>query len=264
MQPTAIYSQGCAIHVKDDGPRDGRVVMFGNSLGTDMRIWDLLLPLLPDGLRIVRFDKRGHGLSDCPPAPYSIDDLQADAVAVIETLGLRDVTYVGLSIGGLIGQSLILNRPDLLKAVVLMDSAGKTGTREFWLDRIASLRETGLEPTRDAVMERWFTEPFRSDPANIAPWANMVTRAPLEGYIGCCHAIAEADLSRAARGVEMSVPVMAMVGDEDIATPPDTVAQTAKLFGGTCHIIENAGHIPCVEQPAQVANLLAAFLDETA
>ncbi len=261
---TTILSGPCAINVRDDGPRDGRVVMFGNSLGTDMRIWDLLLPLLPDDLRIVRFDKRGHGLSDCPPAPYSIDDLQGDAVAVIEGLTLTDVTYIGLSIGGLIGQSLLVNRPDLLKAVILMDSAVRSGTREFWLDRIATLRKDGLAPMRDALMERWFTAKFRADHARLAPWVNLVTRAPLEGYIGCCHAIADADLVAAIESSNTTVPVMAMVGDEDSATTPDMVAETANLFGAPCHVIEQAGHIPCVEQPEKTAELIIAFLDETA
>lgn len=100
---TVLFDQ-MMVHFRDEGPRDGRVVMFGNSLGTDLRVWDILLPLLPEGLRIVRFDKPGHGLSDCPEAPYAMDELVRDAENLADHLGLTDVTFVGLSIGGLIGQ----------------------------------------------------------------------------------------------------------------------------------------------------------------
>ncbi len=99
-----VTSNGVTLHVQLEGPEDGPVVMFANSLGTDLRVWDLLLPHLPEGLRIVRFDKRGHGLSDCPDAPYDMDALVTDAEAIIDAFGLRDITFVGLSIGGLIGQ----------------------------------------------------------------------------------------------------------------------------------------------------------------
>ena len=97
-----VSTSDITLHIRDEGPRDGRVVMFANSLGTDLRVWDALLPLLPPALRIIRYDKRGHGLSDATPAPYSIDKLVADAEAVCDGLGLRDITFVGLSIGGLI------------------------------------------------------------------------------------------------------------------------------------------------------------------
>lgn len=258
-----IQNGDIALHVLDQGPRDGRVIVFGNSLGTDFRIWDLLLPLLPEGLRIVRFDKRGHGLSDCPPSPYAVDDLVGDAVCIIETLGLQDVTYVGLSIGGLIGQGLAVSRPDLLKALVLMDTSAKTGTQQMWQDRIDALVSGGFETMRPALMERWFTADFRNDPVKVSPWSNMATRTPMEGYVGCCHAIGHADMQDALVEAKPGMPVMAMVGDEDSATTPEMVQATADLFGAPCHIINNAGHIPCVEQPQQVADLITAFLRET-
>lgn len=250
------------LHIRDEGPRDGRVVMFANSLGTDLRVWDALLPLLPPGLRIVRFDKRGHGLSGAPPAPYAMDRLVSDAEALCDGLGLRDVTFVGLSIGGLIGQGLAAKRPDLVRALVLMDTAAKIGTAGMWQVRIDKIRADGIASLEGPIMERWFTAPFRAGNPEFALWCNMLTRTTVEGYVGCCAAIAGADLTESTRA--LALPVLALAGDEDGSTPPDLVRATAALCGAEFHLIPGAGHIPCVEQPAATAAHVTAFLERTA
>lgn len=260
---TVVRTDDCvAIHVDQSGPADGRVIMFANSLGTDLRVWDLVLPLLPQGLRIVRFDNRGHGLSDAPPAPYTIDRLVRDAETVCDALGLRDVTFVGLSIGGLIGQGLAAHRPDLVRALVLMDTAAKIGSPQMWDARIATIRDQGIAPLRDAIMERWFTPAFREEHSDYALWCNMLVNTPVEGYLGCCAAIAGADLRDVTRG--LTLPVLAVAGDQDGSTPPALVEETAKLCGAQFHIIHDAGHIPCVEQPQATARILIDFIDRTA
>lgn len=254
---------GIVLHVRDEGPKHGHAVMFSNSLGTDMRVWDPLLPHLPHGLRLVRYDKRGHGLSDCPLSPYTIDELVADAGAVVDAIGLKKITFVGLSVGGLIGQGLAAARPDLMRGLVLMDTAAKIGSEEIWAERIAALRAGGLEGMADAVMERWFARSFREErPNDLGLWRNLLTRTPAEGYGGCCHAISAADMTEATAALKL--PVMAIVGEEDGATPPDLVKATAALCGGAFHVIKDAGHLPCVEQPQAVAALLRDFLKEMA
>ena len=253
---------GAKLHILDQGPRHGRVVMFANSLGTDLRIWDPLLPHLPADLRLVRFDKRGHGLSDAPTAPYAMAELVADAAAICDNLALRDVTFVGLSIGGLIGQGLAASRPDLLRALVLMDTAAKIGTTTMWDARIAAIRQNGLDPMAASILERWFTAGFRSSAPEFALWANMLTRTTVEGYIGCCAAIAGADMTESTRALQL--PVLALAGDQDGSTPPDLVRATAELCGADFHLVTDAGHIPNVEQPAVTAALLTAFLERTA
>ena len=250
-----------SLHIHDAGPRAGRVVMFANSLGTDLRVWDALLEKVPNDLRIVRYDKRGHGLSDCPPAPYDMNTLTDDAEAVAEALNVRDITFVGLSIGGLIGQGLAARRPDLVKALVLMDTGAKIGTPEMWQDRIDALRADGLEAMADAIMQRWFMPEFRNSEA-VAPWRNMVTRTPLEGYIGCSAAIAATDLTGVTPNIRC--PVLALVGAGDKATTPDLVEWTAKLCNAEFHVIPNAGHLPCVERPDETAAAILAFLERTA
>lgn len=256
-----IPTQAGALCVRSDGPTDGRPVVLANSLGTDMRVWDALIPHLPDGLRLIRFDKRGHGLSDCPEGPYALGELVGDALAVLDHFELAEVTWVGLSIGGLIGQGIAARDPSRLRSLCLMDTAAKIGTSQMWQDRIAALQRDGMEAMVDAILERWFAKSFRADPMRLAPWRNMLLRTPLDGYVGCCHAIAGADYTDAAAG--FGKPVMAMVGVEDGSTTPDIVKATADLFGAPCHAIEDAAHIPCVEKPAEVAALLAAFLKET-
>lgn len=257
-----ISTNGITLHIRDEGPRDGRVVMFANSLGTDLRVWDALLPLLPAGLRIVRYDKRGHGLSDATPAPYAMDQLVADAEGICDSLGLRDITFVGLSIGGLIGQGLAARRPDLVRALVLMDTAAKIGTASMWQDRIDTINAKGVEALADPILERWFTPGFRATNPGFAMWRNMLTRTTVAGYTGCCAAIAEADLTGTTRA--LTLPVMALAGDQDGSTPPDLVRATADLCGAAFHVIADAGHIPCVEQPEATARLLTEFLERTA
>ncbi|MCR9157247.1 MAG: 3-oxoadipate enol-lactonase [Rhodobacteraceae bacterium] len=255
-----VTSNGAVLHVQVDGPDTGPVVMFANSLGTDLRVWDPLLPHMPKGLRIVRFDKRGHGLSDCPDAPYDMDTLVSDAEAVIDALGLQDIAFVGLSIGGLIGQGLAARRPDVMKALVLMDTAAKIGSPEMWAERIAGLRSGGIDSMADAILDRWFAPEMRDDATRLAPWRHMLTRTPIEGYIGCCAAIAGADFTESTR--TLTLPVMAMAGSEDGSTTPELVEATAKLCNATFHVISDAGHLPCVEAPRKVGALVSDFIKE--
>ena len=173
-------------------------VVFGNSLGTDFRLWDQLLPLLPDGLKIVRFDKRGHGLSSCPGDAYTMDELVDDTAQLLRALEIRDCLFVGLSIGGLIAQGLAANHPELVRAIVISNSAARVGTPQLWGERIAILREGGIEAIADNIMQRWFAESFRRErAAEVVAWRNMLTRTPLAGYIGCSAAIAATDFSAA-------------------------------------------------------------------
>jgi 3-oxoadipate enol-lactonase len=257
-----IIRKSNVIHVRAEGPEGGRPVIFANSLGTDLRVWDTLLPHLAPGLRLVRYDKQGHGLSDLGTEPLSIADLAEDAAAVLEGIGAREALFVGLSIGGLIGQQLAHARPDLVGALVLMDTAAKIGAPEMWQSRIDGIARGGIASLAEPILERWFTPEFRaSRPGELALWRNMLCRTTSEGYAGCCAAIAGADLTETTRA--LTLPVMAMAGDQDGSTPPDLVAATAALCGAPFHVIGGAGHLPCVEQPQATAALINAFLKET-
>lgn len=251
---------GANLHYADQGPKDGPALVFGNSLGTDLRVWDALLPHLPQGLRIIRQDKRGHGLSEETPGPYSIDQLADDAAGLIGHLGLSRVVFVGLSIGGLIGQSLAARHPDLLAGLVISNSAARIGDAQMWQDRIAAIRANGLASIGAPTMERWFSPAFR-DSGGAAPWQRMLERQPVAGYIACCEAIAGADLRETTAGLRL--PVQLIAGGLDGSTPPEIVRETAGLINGArLELIRTAGHIPCVEAPEAHAAIITRFLKE--
>jgi len=147
------------INYREDGDPDGAPLVFSNSLGTDYRLWDPILPLLPAGLRIIRYDKRGHGLSACPPAPYSMGALITDVERLLDHLGVKNCLFVGLSIGGMIAQGLAVKRLDLVRAMVISNTAAKIGTSEMWQDRIDAVRTGGIE----ALAEWSATDPALRD-----------------------------------------------------------------------------------------------------
>ena len=245
------------LHVQQDGPEGAPAVVFANSLGTDLRLWDQALPRLPRGLRFIRYDKRGHGLSSLGGG-RSIEDHADDAITVIEQVARGPVVFVGLSIGGMIAQVVASRRPDLVRAVVLSNTAAKLGTAESWQTRIEAVEAGGLESIADAVMERWFAPAFRDAP-DCALWRAMLVRTPSRGYIAACAALAGAD-QRAATAA-LRLPALAIAGSEDGATSPEVVRETAALIPGAAfHEIRGAGHLPPVETPAAWAALAAPFL----
>lgn len=248
------------LHYALGGQPGAPTVMFANSLGTDLRVWDDLLPHLPVGVQTLRYDKRGHGLSQETPGPYSVEMLADDAAALIRHLGVEPVMFVGLSIGGLIGQSLAARHPDLLAGLVISNSAAKIGDPQMWRDRIAAIRQNGLASIAAPTMERWFAPAFRAE-GKDAPWSRMLARQPTEGYIACCEAIAAADLRDSTAGLRL--PVQVIAGGHDGATPPDLVRATADLIpGARFDLIADAAHIPCVEQPSEYAAILTRFMKE--
>ncbi|MFP4238656.1 MAG: 3-oxoadipate enol-lactonase [Rhodosalinus sp.] len=249
---------GLRIHWREDGDPRGRPVVFANSLGTDLRLWDKVIPRMPAGLRLIRYDKRGHGLSDCPPGPYSMGQLVTDAERLLDHLEVRDCVFVGLSIGGMIAQGLAVKRMDQLRAVVLSNTAARIGTAEMWAERVETARTRGIEAMADGVLERWFTAAFR-ETGEFAAWRNMLIRQPAEGYAGCCAAIAGTDFYTPTSGLRL--PVLGIAGSDDGSTPADLVRETVELIpGAEFRLIRRAGHLPCVEQPEAYAEALTEFL----
>lgn len=248
-----------ALHLHVDGPQDAPALLLCNSLGTDLRLWDALMPYL-NGWQVIRYDKQGHGLSDLGDGK-NIADHAADAAAILDSLNCR-ATVIGCSIGGLIAQRLAADRPDLVRALVLSNSAAKLGTPDSWKDRIAAVQAGGTCAIADAVMERWFAPSFRAKP-ELAMWRNMLARSPRDGYIAACHALAGADQTSAT--ARLRLPCLVIAGSEDGASPPEVVRATADLIeGAEFHLIDGAGHLPCVEAPEDMAALLVPYLQKHA
>lgn len=247
------------LHYRIDGDPQGAPVVFSNSLGTDLRLWDAVLPLLPKGLKYIRYDKRGHGLSSLPKGPYSMGALVRDAEQLMDLLEVRNAVFVGLSIGGMIAQGLAVKRLDLIRAMVLSNTGAKIGTTSLWDDRIAAVRAGGIEALADSIMERWFSRAFRETP-ELTAWRNMLVRQPEDGYVGCSAAISGTDFYTPTSGLRL--PTLGIAGSEDGSTPPDLVRETVDLVPGSqFKLIRKAGHLPCVEQPEEYAAIITEFLN---
>ena len=251
---------GIVIHYELRGPAERPVIVFSNSLGTDLRIWDGVAELLEPRYRLLRYDKRGHGLSETGPTPYRMSDHVGDLAALLDHLGIARAAIVGLSVGGMIAQGLGALRPDLAAALVLSNTAHKIGTEEMWNARIETVRKGGIAALADATLERWFTPGFRTPDNPVFVGAStMLRRAVVEGYLATSEAIRDADLTGTTRA--LNLPVLCIAGDHDGSTPPDLVRSLADLIGGSeFHIIEGTGHIPCVEKPEVYAGLITDFL----
>lgn len=252
---------GVTLHYQVIGAGESApLLVFSNSLGTDFRIWRDVIVRFVGKCAILTYDKRGHGLSDVGKTPCSIDDHVADLAALLDHLGQKDAILCGLSIGGLIGQGLAASRPDLVKALVLCDTAHRIGTEEKWNQRIDAIRGSGIEAVADGVLEGWFTAPFRKS-AEFAGYRNMLIRQPVDGYTGSCAAVRDADFTESSSRLDL--PAICVVGDQDAATPPDLVLQLARLVPNARYeVIAGAGHIPCVEQPDKLVDIIKAFMEE--
>ncbi|MCB2136074.1 MAG: 3-oxoadipate enol-lactonase [Rhodobacteraceae bacterium] len=247
------------LHCQVDGPATAATVVFANSLGTDLRLWEPILPLLPKNWRIVRYDKRGHGLSD-GGAGEDIHDHVDDAIAVIEHFSDRPVAFVGLSIGGLIAQGVASRRPDLVHTLVLSNTAARLGTSEGWQARIGAVKTSGVAGIADDIMRRWFAPAFL-DGSSLPLWRNMMARTPADGYAAACRALSGADYS--AETASLRLPTLVIGGEFDGATPPEAVKATADVIRGAAfRLIPGVGHLPPVEAPEAFANLLIQFLQD--
>ena len=255
---------GAVTHYRDEGRVDARAIVFINALGMDLRIWDDLVGPLAKAYRIVRYDKRGHGLSELPVGPALIADYAADLAALLDRLEVGRAVIVGLSMGGLVAQALYRQRPDLVAAMALCGTAAKIGTEESWRQRMDEVARGGIEAIADAVTQRWFTAEFRAKRVSeLAGWRTMLTRAPRDGYLTACGAQMRADL-RPYCG-EIAVPVLCVVGEDDGSTPPTLVRELAGQIGrARFEIIAAAAHMSCIERPDALRGLIEALAKSAA
>ena len=257
----SLKSGSEVIHFQDKGPKDDFAIVFLNSLGTDFRVWDKLLDVLGDRFRTVRMDKRGHGLSTNHKNDISIESLAKDVSALVDSLTIKKICLVGLSIGGLIAFEFIKQRPNLCNKLILSDTAPKIGSENMWAERIKRVQEGSIEAISDDILARWFSNEFlKNKTVELQMWRSMLTRTTKSGYIGCCEAISQCDLTEQAKLI--NIPTLVIVGDEDGSTPVNLVKDAANLIDGSIFkVIKKAGHLPCVEQPNEVASIFLEFLE---
>ena len=256
-----VRVEGLTLLAQREGEVGATPLVFVNALGTDLRVWTRLSRYLSDRFYLVRYDQRGHGLSGVGVPPYTLDQLAADLAGVMDQLDTGPAVLCGLSLGGLVALRAAARRPDLVRGLVLMDTATRIGTPATWQARHAAVEAGGIEAVANQVMERWFPEPFRrAHPEEVEGWHAMLTRTPVTGYLACMRVLQEADLEDVVDRIK--APAACLVGAHDEVTPPAVVeALAARLPDATCTHIRDAGHLPCVDQPAAVAAAMLTFVE---
>ncbi|MBP1851681.1 3-oxoadipate enol-lactonase [Rhizobium halophytocola] len=258
------HINGIVVHYELLGDPDARnLIVFSNSLGTDFRIWLPVFDELADNVSVLVYDSRGHGLSGGADKPFGMDDLVEDLAGLVEHVGIKKAVFCGLSVGGLIVQGLYAKRPELVRKIVLCDTAPKIGVADTWNARIKAIRDNGMASIADGVMEKWFTPHFHEErDEDLDGYRVMFERQPASGYISTCEAIRDTDFSDILPTI--SVPTLLVVGDQDGSTPPELVrAASERIPGASLQVIEGCGHIPCVEQPEALAALIQQFIRKT-
>jgi 3-oxoadipate enol-lactonase len=251
------------VHYTFDGPPGAPVVLLGNSLGTNFHLWDEIVPALARTMRVLRYDMRGHGLSDAGHSDaYAMQELADDAIALLDALDIPRVRYMGLSIGGLVGQALAASYPARVDALVLCATANQIGPPSVWDDRIATIRAGGLAAIAPGVMQRWFTARTHAErPDLIRGFTNMLERTTLRGYVGCALAIRDADLRAA--DATIACPTLVVSGIEDAVTPPSAGETLCNAIPGARFLaIDGTAHIIAAERPDALLAGAAEFLHE--
>jgi len=246
------------LHYRVEGPEAAPWLVFCNSLGTDLSMWDAQAADLATDFRVLRYDRRGHGASTAPAGAYTLADLGGDVLALFDALGIERAHYCGLSIGGLVAQWLAIHAPQRIERVAVCATASKIGTADGWTTRIADVEARGLEWMTGATAERWFGSSFRAThPGEVDRILARFVATSVAGYAGCCAALAAADLRTDIARVGM--PVLAISGDEDPVCPPSDLQTIADACGGR-HVSLPGRHLVNVESADAFNATLRDFL----
>ena len=246
------------LHYRIDGDA-GPWLLFCNSLGTDLHMWDAQVPALSQRFRVLRYDRRGHGQSTAPPPPYALSDLGGDVIALLDALEIDRAHFCGLSIGGLVGQWLGIHAGHRFDRIVVCATAAKIGSAENWAARIAQVRAEGLAPLREATAERWFTPTFNAEHADVvARVLERFVEVSVDGYNGCCAALADADLRDDI--ARIANPLLAISGDDDPVCTPSDLQVIADAVKDGHHLTLPGRHIVNIESASTFNAALLRFL----
>jgi 3-oxoadipate enol-lactonase len=246
-------------NVEVDGPKDAPVLILSNSLGSNLHMWDPQMPELTKHFRVIRYDSRGHGKSAAPEGPYSLEQLGRDVIAILDALGVKAASWVGLSKGGALGQWLLVHAPDRIVRAVLANTASKFATPDVWNERLRVVRESGLGALVEGVIERWFTPEFQKRaPEVVARIRDAFLATPAHGYAATMSALRDVDLREAIRGVK--TPVLVVVGKHDPSTPPDAGREIAAAIPGAKLVELNAAHLSNIEDADAFNRAVIEFL----
>jgi len=253
-----------ALNYELSGPSDGPVVVLGSSLGTTLEMWDPALAALSRRHRVLRFDHRGHGRSPLPEGPYEVADLGGDVLALLDRLGLERVSYVGVSLGGMVGMWLAAHAPERIERLVCVCSSAYLPPAEVWAARAATVREAhSVSVIAESILERWFTPACAEEQPDVLAWMRgMLCDCPAEGYAACCGVIERLDL----RGelARITAPTLVIAAAEDPSTPPEHSAMIAAgVPGARLEVLPQGAHLVAVERPDEVTVLIDRHLEAT-
>jgi len=262
--PDVMQAPGIRTHYQIRGA--GPWLVLSHSLACDHTMWQPQIDLLARSFRVLAYDTRGHGGTSAPPGPYSLQMLAEDLKALLDALSIRNCHFVGLSMGGMIGQTFALDHPGVFRSMVLCDtsSAYPPGAEAAWEARIQQASEGGMSSVVDATLERWFTpETHRSRPEVLASFARQIEATPLDGYVACSRALVKIDTT--ARLGELDLPALVIVGARDVGTPVSMARVIHdRISNSKLAVIDGAAHFPNVEQPEAFNEVLLDFLGRQA
>jgi 3-oxoadipate enol-lactonase len=257
----SVHVNGVEIAYRFDGPQDGRVILMANSLMANGSMWDWNVSALTDRYRVLRYDKRGHGQTGVVPGPYSIAQLADDAASLLDALKIDKVHFLGLSIGGMIGQQLGARYPERIHSLSLCNTASEMPPRSLWEDRFQIARTQGIAGLVDGTIDRWFTAPFIARaPQDIEKVRQMILATNVEGYISCGSAVR--DMAQSTMLLKIKAPTLVLSGRHDPACTVDQGIVLHRLIDGSqMVIIEDAAHLSNIEQPAPFNQTVRTFID---
>ncbi len=254
---------GIRLNYEISGPQNSHVVMLSHSLATTWKMWEPQIHLLESKFQVLRYDTRGHGLSDAPEGAYTLEQLATDVIGLLDELDIQKIHWVGLSMGGMIGQCLGLNHADRIESLSLCDTTAviPDDAQPIWQERIEIAREHGMTALVESTLERWFTTPYRqTNPPEVQQIREMVLQTPVAGYIGCSEAIC--NLNYIPRLHKIKIPTLIMVGADDPGTPvAESQAMHAAISDSKLVILPSAAHLSNIEQAEAFNKNLVRFLE---
>lgn len=257
--PHVTADDGTRLFYRWDGEEGRPVLLLSNSLGTTLEMWDPQIPVLAGRFRVLRYDSRGHGRSDAPAGPYTIERLGRDVLALLDGLGVARASFCGLSMGGMVGMWLGVNAPERLERLVLANTSASIGAPEVWEQRIATVNTQGMAAIVPGVIDRWFTKRFQEqDPAAVERIAAMLRATDARGYAACCAAVRDMDQAQAIGAIR--VPTLVIGGTHDLATPMDHSHAIVQRIAGAKLVELDAAHLANIEQAPAFTQALLDFL----
>jgi 3-oxoadipate enol-lactonase len=256
-----VQSSGCPIHYEVEGDEKKPVLMFCNSLGATLHMWDVQMPQALQHFRVVRYDRRGHGKSGVPAGPYNMEMLGRDALAVLDAAKIEKTNWCGLSMGGMVGMWMGAKAPDRVNKLILSNTSAHFENKQIWNDRIKTVQEKGLSAVVQGTLERWFTKDFRDNhPQKVKSIADMFLATKPEGFIACGQAVRDMDHREIIKSIK--APTMVIAGKQDAGTTVEMAELVRKSIPGASMTLFDAAHIANIECQHDYTDAVIGFLTQ--